>query len=131
MVANKYSAAQILIIDDDPDMLELICLVLADFDNKRCATSGPEGLRLASELRPDLIILDVMMPDLDGMATCELLRQDVRLASVPIIFLSARRDTPTAVASFHAGGNDYVTKPIRRAELLRRVDEQLSKSPPR
>ncbi|HEX2801997.1 MAG TPA: response regulator, partial [Phenylobacterium sp.] len=95
-------------------MLELLRGILGNYENIRTVSSGMAAIRAARERRPDLIILDIQMPDLDGLATCEIMRADPRLAKVPIIFLTARRDSETVVNCFKAGGSDFVAKPLRR-----------------
>jgi two-component system cell cycle response regulator len=122
------AAARLLIIDDDPLMIELLGEMLADYASQRSATSSMEGLRLARELKPDLVLLDVAMPDLDGIALCEILRATPGLAKVPVIFVTGSRMTSTAASAFKAGANDYVTKPVNRALLLQRVSEQLART---
>jgi two-component system cell cycle response regulator len=124
---SGQSTAQLLLIDDDPLMIGVLSQMLSQYPNQRTATSGMEGLRLARELTPDLILLDVGMPDLDGIVACEVLRATTSLASVPVIFVTGSRMTSTAAAAFKAGGNDYITKPANKALLIQRVREQLER----
>jgi len=76
---SRHLAAQLLLIDDDPLMIALLSEMLSQYPNRRTATSSSEGIRLARELAPDLILLDVGMPDLDGIDTCGVLRADAKL----------------------------------------------------
>src|SRR5215212_6680853 len=104
----------ILIIDDFPTNLSLLgeCLhaagytVLAALDGERC-------LEIAQFARPDLILLDVLMPEMDGFEICRRLKTDASTAAIPVIFLTALHDTEDKVAGFAAGGVDYITKPFQ------------------
>ncbi|HSA03856.1 MAG TPA: response regulator, partial [Candidatus Paceibacterota bacterium] len=89
------------------------------------AAHGAAALELIAQQRPDLILLDVMMPDLDGFEVCRRLKKDLVSAAIPVIFLTARTETDDIVAGFNAGGVDYVTKPFRPAELRARVRTHL------
>src|ERR1035437_1315772 len=85
------------------------------------ATDGPAALQLAAETPPDLVLLDVMMPGMDGYEVCRRLRADARLAEVPVIMVTAFDDQAARLAGLEAGADDFITKPFNRAELRARV----------
>jgi adenylate cyclase len=89
------------------------------------AADGEEGLTKASELKPDLILLDIMMPKLDGISVVRALKQDVSLRSIPVILVTAKADTQDVVEGLDAGGDDYLTKPFEHRALLARVRSML------
>jgi PAS domain S-box-containing protein len=112
----------ILIVDDEPEMRKALGELLAEEDyNLAFAESGAETLTKARDVMPDLILLDVMMLDMDGFATCQSLRADEILAQVPIIMVTAMGDRASLLRGFESGADDYVTKPIDQPELLARV----------
>lgn len=119
--------ATILIIDDDRDLCVLVgtILVKAGFEVE-AAYDGPSGLKKAAEIRPDLILLDIMMPDISGWDIAEELRQ---LGSAPIIFLSARGAEKDVVRGLQLGADDYVSKPFRHHELVARIEAVLRRAP--
>ena len=116
----------ILLIDDDETLLELLAdhLSAAGYHLLR-ANSGLKGLRLASETEPDLVVLDVMMPGMDGWEVCKRLRDN---STVPIIMLTAKGDEFDKLRGFGLGVDDYVTKPFSFAELVARVGAVLSRA---
>jgi len=112
----------ILIADDDPAGRKVIESVLLNQGYELVfAVNGREVLKKAAELKPDLILLDIMMPEMDGMEVCERLRKDRDLAEVPVVIVTALDDRNTRIASLDAGADDFITKPIDRAELRARV----------
>jgi signal transduction histidine kinase/CheY-like chemotaxis protein len=116
----------ILIVDDAPQNLHTLMQVLSLRNYKvRAASSGLQALELARQQAPSLILLDVMMPEMDGYATCAHLKADPTTRDVPIIFLSAANTTQDKVAAFKAGGVDYITKPFQAAEVLARIATHL------
>lgn len=124
----------ILIIDDEEDIRDLLAYNLrqAGFQTES-AENGNIGLEKARRLKPDLIILDVMMPGMDGIEVCERLRADAETRSIKICFLTARSEDYSQIAGLDAGADDYVSKPVkpkvlvsRIKALLRRAGEQLS-----
>ncbi|MCS6960710.1 MAG: EAL domain-containing protein [Pseudanabaenaceae cyanobacterium SKYGB_i_bin29] len=117
----------ILIVDDNPKNLEVLseCLDEAGFD-VRVALDGENALRKASLELPDLIILDVMMPGLDGFSTCERLKASPQTKDIPVIFMTALAETEDKVKGFNAGAVDYITKPFRLEEVIARVKLHLS-----
>jgi DNA-binding NtrC family response regulator len=116
------TAGRILVIDDTPANVKLLVdLLSVNGFNAVAASSGVEGLERAASAAPDLILLDVMMPDVDGFAVCERLKAEATTRDVPVIFLTALHETAEKVRAFSAGGVDYVTKPFEPRELLARV----------
>jgi DNA-binding response OmpR family regulator len=116
----------LLVVDDVPANLSiLIDAASAAGYRVLLAESGERALKLAAKTTPDLILLDVMMPGLDGYATCRRLKADPALADVPVIFLSALDDATDKIAGLESGGLDYVTKPLNPAEVLARVHVHL------
>jgi two-component system KDP operon response regulator KdpE len=114
---------KILVIDDDPDMLELVRISLSRVDARvYTAANGQEGLRQFYDCRPHLVILDVMMPGMDGWELCPILRQ---FSNVPIIFLTALGNDEHVVRGLDAGAVDYVAKPFSTEILLARVQAAL------
>ena len=110
---------RILIVEDDPDTTKLVGLYLARDGHKvLSATDGLEGLRLAREARPDLVVLDLMLPGMDGMEVCRTLRDE---SMVPIVMLTARVEEADRLAGLDLGADDYVTKPFSPKELAARV----------
>lgn len=117
-MANKT----ILVVDDEKDLLDLIeyNLKKESFDVLK-AENGEEGIRIAKEHKPDLVLMDIMMPKMDGMEAVEKMRADDDLKSIPIIFLTARSDEKTEVEGLNKGGDDYITKPISTTKLISRI----------
>jgi len=112
----------ILLVDDEPDILEIIGYNLTDEGyNVITAENGVEAIKKAKKHIPQLIILDVMMPEMDGMEACENLRKIPELEKTIITFLSARGEDYSQVAGFNAGADDYITKPIRPKVLISKV----------
>ena len=112
----------ILVVDDDPSFLDLLQLNLekAGYD-VRTAIEGMQAQVLALQIQPDLIVLDVMLPNVDGLTLCQRLRQDNRTSHLPILMLTALGRSEDVVAGFNAGADDYLRKPFDREELLARV----------
>ena len=113
---------RILVIDDDPVIAELVAinLEMAGYHVTQ-ATDGIKGQALAVQLLPDLIILDLMLPKVDGFTICQRLRRDQRTADIPILMLTALSQTQDKVEGFNAGADDYLTKPFELEEMLARV----------
>ena len=115
----------ILVVDDTPENIEILVELLDGFDLK-VAINGQEALETAWEGQaPDLILLDIMMPEMDGYEACRQLRGDERTREVPVIFLTAKTQKEDIYKAFEAGGQDYVTKPFDARELMERVKTQL------
>jgi len=117
----------ILVVDDNPHNLQLVAGLLSEaLACDLCfATGGAEALDVMGTTAPDLILLDVNMPGMDGYRVCEIIRADESSREIPVIFLTAQRDSDFIVRGFEAGGTDYVVKPFESRELLARVQLQL------
>ena len=116
----------ILIVDDMPDNLALLSDILKNYYKIKVANSGEKALRImAAEKLPDMLLLDIMMPGMDGFAVCHKLKKNPLMKEVPIIFISALTDTDDIVMAFNEGGMDYITKPFQFAEVLARVNVQM------
>lgn len=112
----------ILVVDDEKDLLDLIEYNLKkEGFNVLKAENGEEGIERAKEFHPDLVLMDIMMPMMDGMEAVEKMRKDDELKSIPIIFLTARSDEKTEVEGLNKGGDDYITKPISTTKLISRI----------
>lgn len=112
----------ILIVDDEPSSRETLLAALEGQDYRvETAANGADGIRLAEQFRPDLILLDVMMPEMDGFEVCRRLRSIPALAEVPIIILTALDDRDSLLAGLDAGADDFLTKPVDRRELRARA----------
>src|SRR5699024_4136061 len=112
--------ASILVVDDEPNIRELLATSLrfAGFD-VRSAPDGGTALRLAREAAPDLVLLDVMLPDMDGFTVTRRLREKGQ--TMPVLFLTARDDTQDKITGLTVGGDDYVTKPFSLEEVIARI----------
>ena len=118
--------AEILIVDDIPDNLNLLCQTLeSEGYSIIAAPSGEIALQIVARTQPDLILLDIMMPGMDGFETCRRLKADERLMDIPVIFITARDETESVIEGFQLGGVDYITKPFREKEVLVRVQTHL------
>jgi diguanylate cyclase (GGDEF)-like protein/PAS domain S-box-containing protein len=118
--------AAILIVDDAPANLSVLRKMMVEQGYQTfVATSGERALELARRVHPDLILLDVVMPGIDGLETCRQLKAHPLTTRIPIIFMSARNETEDVVAGFDTGGVDYIGKPLRMAEVCARVRTQL------
>ncbi|NBC27874.1 MAG: response regulator [Bacteroidetes bacterium] len=116
------SANTILVVDDEQDLLDLIEYNLMKEGYRVLkAVNGIEALEVAKEQNPDLVLLDIMMPKMDGLEVCEKMRSDSDLHHIPIIFLTARGDEKTEVEGLDLGADDYVTKPISTTKLISRI----------
>ena len=119
--------ADILIIDDTPENLNLLSALLTEQGYKvRSVTKGSTGLRGAQTIPPDLILLDVNMPQMDGYEVCQHLKADQRTREIPVIFISALGDVLDKVKAFSVGGVDYITKPFQIQEVLARIETHLT-----
>lgn len=117
----------VLVVDDSPDALTLIhdALELAGMD-VLVALEGKQAIHIAQRMNPDIILLDAMMPVMDGFETCLALKEDPQLADIPVIFMTGLSDTEHVVKGLECGGVDYLTKPIKPNELLARIRVHLS-----
>ncbi|WP_036478659.1 EAL domain-containing response regulator [Myxosarcina sp. GI1] len=117
----------ILVVDDIADNLRVLSDTLNERGYKvRCAKNGAVALKVAQKITPDLILLDIKMPDMDGYTVCQKLKANAATKDIPVIFLSALDDVLDKVRAFEVGGVDYVTKPFQIEEVLARVKNQLA-----
>ena len=114
--------SKILVVDDDPDIVEILRynLSMAGYDIKS-ATNGKEAIKKAKIFLPEIILLDVMMPEMDGIETCAIIKEIPSLNNTRIIFLSARNEDYTQLSAFDAGADDYITKPVKPKILLKKI----------
>jgi DNA-binding response OmpR family regulator len=123
--------ARVLVVDDDVDIAEAVvaALTLAGYE-ARSAGTGAAALAACAEQRPDLVLLDQMLPDIDGVEVCRRLRAAPDTSTVPIVFLTARTDEKSRVRGLAAGADDYVVKPFSTAELVLRIRAVLRRATP-
>ena len=114
----------ILIIDDTHTNIDLLLDLLEDY-NIFVATNGKDGLEILKSQNIDLILLDVMMPEMDGFEVAKIVRTTPKINEIPIIFITAKTDEESIEKGFEVGGNDYITKPFKQRELLSRINTQL------
>jgi len=116
----------IMAIDDTPYNLEVLKIILMDMDVEiKCVESGIDAIELIKERVPDLILLDIIMPIMDGFEVCKILKENAETNIIPIIFLSALDDVESKVKAFELGGIDYITKPFNTLEVIARVKTHL------
>jgi len=116
----------VLLVDDEPDLMTTLKkrLKLLHFE-VMTASDGREALKLAADRKPDIILLDIMMPEMDGFEVCEKLKKDERFKSIPVIFLTCAAEIKYKTKGFDLGGADYITKPVDSRELTARVNAHL------
>ncbi|SCK51988.1 diguanylate cyclase (GGDEF) domain-containing protein [Variovorax sp. HW608] len=117
--------ASLLLVDDDPSIIQVLSLILSDYSTLRFATSGADALQLSREATPDLILLDAQMGDMSGLQVCEALKADPALADVPVIFVSSHQESELEVAVLQLGAMDFIRKPFDAEQVLARVNTQL------
>jgi DNA-binding response OmpR family regulator len=126
MTPPEHTQPKILIVDDEPSNIQLIAKIL---DKKQYSISyaedGPTALEMARHSNYDLILLDVIMPDMDGFEVCIRLKEDDRLKDIPVVFLTAKSDIEDVIQGFKIGAVDYVTKPFNDLELTARISNHL------
>jgi two-component system alkaline phosphatase synthesis response regulator PhoP len=119
VAAGKY---KILVVDDEQDILDILEY---NFKNEgydvKCSSDGEQGLKIAKEWQPNLVILDIMMPKMDGVEVCRRLRQIQECRSIYVLFLTARQEEYTELAAFDAGGDGFIHKPVKPRALLSRI----------
>src|ERR687886_2137688 len=127
MVTRVLTAAEVVVVEDDPVILDTLAYNLArqDFTVQK-ATNGAEALRLTRKVRPDLILLDIMLPEESGIKVCERIRQEDQ--EVVIIMITAKDAEEDKVKGFEAGADDYLTKPFGMKELIARINANLKRS---
>jgi putative two-component system response regulator len=123
---NSETKQTVLVVDDMPDNLTLITSLLKDLCRVKIATHGNRALQIAfSNEPPDLILLDVMMPEMDGYEVCRHLKSDSQTAEIPVIFLTAKSEIEDELKGFELGAVDYIVKPISPPIVLARVRTHL------
>ena len=121
------SGSTLLVVDDSPVSSMVVSLILkkhSDYLTVR-AWDGRECIKKAREVKPDLILLDIQMPDMNGIEVCKILRKDEQIYDIPVIFVTASTDNETLKEAFESGGTDYVRKPVNKIELLARIKSVL------
>jgi DNA-binding response OmpR family regulator len=127
MISEKQNKATILIVDDIPDNIGVLLDFLMDKNFRvLVAEDGESAIEQVMFLKPDLILLDVMMPGIDGFETCRRLKENNLTSDVPVIFMTALSDLDDKVRGFNSGAVDYITKPIQHEEVLARINTHLS-----
>lgn len=122
--------ARVLVVDDEPDLVRILQFGLQSAGYVvESAPDGQEGLKKAREIKPDIILLDLMLPKLDGYKVCRLLKFDERYKQIPIIILSARTQEGDQALALEMGANRFVTKPYEFSEILGLVEELLKSTP--
>jgi PleD family two-component response regulator len=116
---------QILIVDDMPGNIKILGEILKDKYKIIVASNGKAATQLASEKMPDLILMDVMMPEMDGFTACQIIKSDPKTAEIPIIFITSLSDTSDIVTGFETGGVDYIVKPFNAKEVQVRINTHL------
>ena len=126
---NMIKNSKILIVEDEHDINRLIELVLLSdgYHNIKKAYDGQEALNIIKNYMPDLVLLDVMLPEIDGFTVCKAIKQDIRLKNIPVIMLTAKKMEEDIVKGFECGAIDYVTKPFSNKILLARIRAHLAK----
>jgi len=125
-MASNNEEAKILLVDDSVQNLRLLGNMLREKSYQiALAQNGKEGLQLAAKILPDLILLDIMMPELDGYEVCKQLKEDENTRHIPVIFLTAKTSNNDIVNGFQIGGVDYITKPFNKEELFMRIKTHL------
>jgi PAS domain S-box-containing protein len=123
---ENLSEMKVLMVDDAPENLDILGHMLTSLGvTISVATSGETALEVVKNNRPDLILLDVMMPGMSGYEVCERLKRDINTKDIPVIFITAKMESQDILKGFSAGGVDYITKPFREMELLARVNIHL------
>src|ERR1051325_9107038 len=123
------SNVKILLVDDEPDILEFISYNLKKEGYRVvCAPNGAEALAVAKKEMPDLVILDIMMPGMDGIETCREIRENEQLKDILVIFLTARNEDYSQIAGFEVGADDFINKPVRPRVLLSRIKAVLRRN---
>ena len=116
----------ILLVDDEVDILEFLSYNIRKEGYKVfTASNGEEAIKMTQQISPSLILLDVMMPKMDGIETCQVIRKDLKLSQPIIAFLTSRAEDYAQIAGFEAGADDYITKPIRPRLLITKIESLL------
>ncbi|MDP5142089.1 diguanylate cyclase [Rheinheimera baltica] len=122
----KLGKATILVVDDQPINIQLIFSILADDYHVLMATSGQQALQVCRDSMPDLILMDVMMPEMDGLQTCQAIKADKDIATIPVIFVTGLQQQENEDACWQAGAVDFIQKPVNANTLLHRIKAHLT-----
>ena len=126
---KKNNVNRILIVDDEPDVTELLKYKLEQDGHLCQVVNNPLSfISVAREFNPNLILLDIMMPELNGLQLCKMVRSDPKMDTIPIIFLTARGEVEDRIKGLESGGDDYISKPFNTKELMLRVANILNRS---
>jgi signal transduction histidine kinase len=126
-MTSKKNRGTILVVDDNPTNIELLLVYLHEKKYRILVTrDGPNAIKRAISVKPDLILLDIMMPGMNGFETCERLKNEPETRDIPIIFMTALADIDTKLKGFELGAVDYVTKPFQKAEVCARIQTHLT-----
>lgn len=123
---NKVKKDIILVVDDQPNNLKVVSDVLNQEYDISIADNGKSALKILENLTPDLILLDIIMPEMDGYELCQIIKKNDKLKDIPIIFLTAKTETDDIVKGFDLGAVDYITKPFQVKEVLSRIKTHLN-----
>jgi len=125
MTVKDNFKSSILIVDDQPQNIQLIGTLLRNSYNLYVADRGESAIKIANDKKPDLILLDIMMPVMTGFEVCKILKSNVETMDIPVIFLTARNESEDIVTGFQLGAVDYITKPFKREEVLIRISTHI------
>jgi two-component system cell cycle response regulator len=126
-MSRKSNPARILVVDDDPDTVDILSRHLQGEGFVAIeALCGPDCLRIAQESEVDVILLDLMMPGMDGFEVCQQLKGDPRTAEIPVILITARDDIEARAEGIRLGASEFLTKPFSRRQLVARINSQLN-----
>ena len=126
-IINLMLKAKILVVDDECAIRELLEMLLEanGFSDIKMAADGEEAIKLAEEWQPDVILLDLMLPKIDGLTVCKMIRSNSKTTSIPIIMLTAKSEESDIVLGLELGANDYITKPFSNKIVIARIRNQL------
>ncbi len=125
---TKPARARVLVVEDDPDVLHMIATLLKASYDVVLATDGMQALDVLKRTPlPDLVVTDVMMPRMDGVALAAKMREDPKLQAIPLVMLTAKTDSRSVIAGINAGARHYVTKPFKPDELLGKIRKALGR----
>ncbi len=125
-MSDPTSRQTILVVDDIPENIDVLSGILSDSFKVKAATNGENALKIAAHMPPDLILLDVMMPKMDGYEVCRRLKQDPGTQAIPVIFVTAKGEMENEMQAFELGAVDYITKPVSPPIVMARVRAQLA-----
>lgn len=125
-MSSSLALQTILIVDDAPENIDVLTGVLAEKYRVKAATCGAKALNIAFSSAPDLILLDIVMPEMDGYEVCRRLKEDPRTKNIPVIFVSSKAEVEDETQGFELGGVDYITKPVSAPIVCARVQAQLA-----